>query len=120
MKQILIVEDDLDIADNLKHLLEIEGYQTHICRDGREALNRLKSDEPLPGLILLDLMMPVMDGFQFYEAQKKDSRFSKIPIVIMTAGGNAEAKIAKLGADAYFRKPLDLEKLFATIACLIG
>lgn len=119
-KSILIVEDDLDIAENLKALLVLEGYSTSISKDGREALDHLHADRPKPDLILLDLMMPIMDGFQFYQAQQADPQLSNIPVVVMTAGGNVEAKVQSLGVQAYFRKPLDVDRLFATIERLVS
>lgn len=119
-KNILIVEDDLDIAENLKALLSLEGYNSEISRDGLEALNKLHDDGPRPSLILLDLMMPVMDGFQFYREQQADSTIAGIPVVVMTAGGNVEAKVQKMGIQAYFRKPIDVDKLFMTIQHLVN
>lgn len=118
-KSVLIVEDDLDIAENLKALLVLEGYETFISKDGREALEQLHNGCH-PDLILLDLMMPVMDGFQFYQAQQSEPNLADIPVVVMTAGGNIEAKVQKLGVQAYFRKPLDVDKLFLTIHDLIS
>jgi len=118
-KNILIVEDDLDIAENLKTLLSLEGYSSEISKDGLDALNRLRDGSPRPSLILLDLMMPVMDGFQFYREQQSDPTIAGIPVVVMTAGGNVEAKVQKMGIQAYFRKPLDVDKLFATIERLL-
>lgn len=111
----MIIEDDVDIAENLKSLLEIEGYTSDVAKDGLEGLNRLRSASELPGLILLDLMMPTMDGFQFREAQMNDPALAKIPVAIMTAGGNIEAKIAAMNVEVSFRKPLDIDKLLATI-----
>jgi DNA-binding response OmpR family regulator len=119
-KNILIVEDDLDIAENLKALLTLEGYSSDISKDGLDALNRLRDGSPRPSLILLDLMMPVMDGFQFYREQQSDPTIAGIPVVVMTAGGNVEAKVQKMGIQAYFRKPLDVDKLFATIERLVS
>lgn len=119
-KNILIVEDDLDIAENLKALLSLEGYSSEISKDGLEALNRLRDGSPRPSLILLDLMMPVMDGFQFYREQQSDPTIANIPVVVMTAGGNVETKVQKMGIQAYFRKPLDVDKLFATIERLVS
>lgn len=119
-KNILIVEDDLDIAENLKSLLALEGYSSEISKDGLEALNRLRDGSPRPNLILLDLMMPVMDGFQFYREQQADPTLAGIPVVVMTAGGNVEAKVQQMGIEAYFRKPIDVDKLFSTIERLVN
>jgi CheY-like chemotaxis protein len=115
MSYILIVEDDRDIAENLKELLELEGYAAEIARDGQQAINRIKG-QPFPKVILLDLMMPLMDGFQFREEQLKDPAMATIPVVVMTAGGKIELKVQKMNAQAYFRKPLDIDNLLKTIA----
>ena len=114
-KTILIVEDDIDIAENLVCLLEMEGYKVYVARDGKEALDQLRARPDKPGIILLDLMMPVMDGFQFRENQMADAELSKIPVAIMTAGGNIESRIAQLNVSASFRKPLDIDKLLEVI-----
>lgn len=114
-KRILIVEDDDDIAKNLKKLLEAEGYAAETARNGKVALERLQSAPELPSLILLDLMMPVMDGFQFREQQEKNAQTAVIPIVIMTAGGNIESSKLRLGAKAYVVKPPDAEILIKVI-----
>jgi DNA-binding response OmpR family regulator len=114
-KTILIVEDDIDIAENLVCLLEMEGYKAQVARDGKEALDQLRARPDKPGLILLDLMMPAMDGFQFREKQLADPELAKIPVAIMTAGGNIESRIAQLNVSASFRKPLDIDKLLETI-----
>ncbi len=114
-RKILIVEDDPDIAENLKELLEIEGYEADIAYNGDDALRNLRGNSPGPRLVLLDLMMPVMDGFQFYEAKKRDETLMRIPVIVMTAGASAEAAVQQLGADAYFQKPLDLDRLLSTI-----
>ena len=114
-KTILIVEDDIDIAENLVCLLEMEGFKAEVARDGKDALEQLRARADKPGLILLDLMMPVMDGFQFRENQLADSELAQIPVAIMTAGGNIESRIAQLNVSASFRKPLDIDKLLETI-----
>jgi DNA-binding NtrC family response regulator len=119
-KSVLIIEDDLDIAENLRALFTLEGYDAAISKDGREALARLNANGFRPDVILLDLMMPVMDGFQFYQAQQSNAELSKIPVIVMTAGGNVEAKVSELGAQAFFRKPIDVDRLFETIERLIA
>src|SRR4051812_37076683 len=101
-KSVLIIEDDSDIAENLKALLLLEGYDANISKDGLEALTQLRSSAQLPDVILLDLMMPVMDGFEFYETKKEDATLAHIPVVVMTAGRNVEAKVQQLGVKAYF------------------
>src|SRR6185503_16336865 len=100
-KRILIVEDSLDIQTLLARFLESEGYTVARAANGNIALNLLQSVETLPNLILLDLMMPDMDGFQFRDEQKKNPRLAKIPVVVMTASGDIQSKAMKIGAKGF-------------------
>ena len=93
----------------LRQLLEEEGYAVDAAMNGKEALDFLQTATPLPAVILLDLMMPVMDGYQFRKEQEKDARLASIPIVVMTADGNIESKEVKIGAKAAIKKPMDIE-----------
>lgn len=110
--KVLIVEDDTDIRDLMQALLETEGYEADAACNGQDALDRLraKSDSELPDLILLDLMMPVKDGFAFREEQKRDPRIADVPVVLITADAHFEEKRTRIGARAAIRKPLDLDK----------
>ena len=110
-KKLMIVEDSMDIQLILKDLFTGEGYDVACASNGQEALDLLKSLEDLPQLILLDLMMPVMDGFQFRDEQTKDSRFSKIPVFIMSADTNIQTKKIKTAATQAFKKPVDIDQL---------
>jgi signal transduction histidine kinase len=111
-RRILIVEDDRAVVETLVAVLEEEGYEVSRASDGREALDRLQEDVA-PDLILLDLRMPVMDGWSFRNAQRKDSHLAPIPVVAMSADATSRAQA--ISADAFLRKPLDLEDLLATI-----
>jgi CheY-like chemotaxis protein len=113
-REVLIVEDDLDIRDTLAQILEFEGYRVHGAENGKEALEKLHNGSK-PGLILLDLMMPVMDGWQFRVEQKKDSNLSNIPVVIISADGRAGQKANEIGAVGYLLKPVELETLLNTV-----
>jgi CheY-like chemotaxis protein len=113
-RRILVVEDDLDIREVLTHVLEFENYQVAAACNGREALAQLKLP-PLPGLILLDLMMPVMDGWQFRELQQQNPEWSRIPVVILSADGNVYQKAATIRAAGYLKKPVELETLLDTV-----
>lgn len=105
-KLIYIVEDDKDIRDNLTELLEAEGYSVAVAENGRVALDCLQQGNLTPGLILLDLMMPVMDGPTFLSLIK-DPPLSAIPIVVISAGTNKiEGKMA-----GFMKKPLDLDEV---------
>jgi CheY-like chemotaxis protein len=116
-RRILVVEDDKDIRKNLKRLLESEDYLVQTAEHGQAALEVLAStpDAELPDVIVLDLMMPGVDGFQFREAQEKSARIAYIPIVVMSAGGNVEEKKIAMGAKAAIKKPADLDTILAAI-----
>lgn len=114
-RTILVVDDDQDIRDNLADLLLDEGYTVQVAGNGQEALDRLKAEGALPNMILLDLMMPVKDGFAFREEQERDVRLAAIPVVIMTADANIEDKQARLRAKAAIRKPFDLDLLLRLV-----
>jgi signal transduction histidine kinase len=112
VKRILIVEDDAPIQEALAILLAEEGYQVVVAGDGEQALDRMETDA-LPDLILLDLRMPVMDGWEFRMAQRRDSRLATIPVVAISADGGSHA--TAISAAAFLRKPLDTEQLLSTI-----
>lgn len=112
-KCILIVDDDAAIRRTLSELLEDEGYVVASVANGREALEYLRDDPSSISLVLLDLMMPVMDGFQFRAEQKSDPMLASMPIVVMTARGGTER--AGIDADAVISKPFDVLKLMDTI-----
>jgi CheY-like chemotaxis protein len=110
-KPIMIVEDDIDIRDSLKEALELEGYEVYTAGDGKQGLELLDKI-PRPGLILLDLMMPVMNGWQFLEKMKEDTVLATIPVVAVTAAGE-RGESAK--ADALIKKPVDLDALLDVV-----
>jgi CheY-like chemotaxis protein len=116
-RRILIVEDDLDVRDALTQVLEFEGYAVVGATNGQEAIDRLREGN-LPSLILLDLMMPVMDGPQFRAAQMSDPSIADIPVIVISADGKVEQKAASLGVAAYMKKPLDVDSLLDLIARL--
>ncbi len=114
-KSILIIEDDHAIAESLRDLLGTEGYGVVWAANGKKALALLRSAKPVPNLIMLDLMMPHMDGYQFRAEQEMDPVLSRIPVVLMTADGHIEAKRFKVGAKAYLKKPLDIDEVLAAV-----
>ena len=110
---ILVVDDDPDIRESLREVLEDEGYTVSCVGNGREALDYLKTpSSPRPCVILLDLMMPVMDGWQFRREQKQDPTIADIPLVVITATGKRPVLI---DAAELVMKPLDLNRLFEAI-----
>ncbi len=115
-KCVLIVDDDDDIRETITIVLEDEGYSVASAANGEEALAYLRAGTTsLPQLILLDLMMPVMDGIEFRAEQQKDPRLAAIPVVVITASGNATARAKTMRANAMIQKPIALDTLLATI-----
>jgi CheY-like chemotaxis protein len=112
---ILIVEDDVEIRGELADLLRDEGHSVEESGDGAAALGWLEHTAHLPQLILLDLMMPVMDGWEFRKRQKRDERLSRIPVVIMSGAGDVKSEAAELGAEGFLIKPFDGAGVFEAI-----
>ena len=119
-KKILVVEDEIQLAEMLKLRLEAHNYQVVIAQDGQEGLDKARQE--IPDLIILDLMLPKIDGYKVCGLLKKDARYTKIPIVIFTAKIQEEAvKLGReLGANAYLTKPFEPDVLLAKIKELIG
>lgn len=115
-RPILVVEDNLEIREVLEAVLRSEGHQVLTAANGADALALLHGARRLPCLILLDLMMPVMDGYQFRDAQRRDARLAEIPVVLLTADGRAPEKGARLEVAGYLRKPVDLDTLVDAVA----
>ena len=109
---ILVVDDDEMIQESIREVLADEGYQVVLAQNGQEALARLRNGDR-PSLILLDLMMPVMDGWQFRAEQKRDPRLSAIPVVVITAAGSAVK--GSIDADEFMTKPVRLEDLLSVV-----
>ena len=103
--RILIVEDDLEIRTALAMLLLDEGYQVLSCEDGRQALDLLATTDSVPDAIILDLRLPVMDGWEFRARQRADPALSGIPVFAISADGSSQA--AAIHADAYLQKPFN-------------
>ena len=115
---VLIIEDDPDLRDALRELLSGEGYCVTTAADGSEGLARIGAP-PRPGVILLDLMLPRMDGFEFRVRQLEDPELAGIPVIVFSGGGDVEQKVARLGVAASLMKPLDFEALLDCVArCL--
>jgi len=112
---ILIVDDDAGIRQLLLLFLEHKGYTAKSVANGREALDHLQTDQPLPQLILLDLMMPIMDGATFRQAQQADPRIATIPVVVLSAAENIEPQAPLLTANAYISKPIEFDSLLQIV-----
>jgi CheY-like chemotaxis protein len=114
-KLIFIVEDDQFILESLVELLTEEGYQVLAARNGQEAIDSLRGLKDLPNLILLDLMMPIKDGVAFRKEQAEDPRLSSIPIVLMSADGQLEAKRISMNLQHHIKKPVDIDTVLDTV-----
>jgi CheY-like chemotaxis protein len=112
--RVLVVDDDADIRETVSLILEDEGYDVASAGDGASALAELR-DGPRPGLILLDLMMPVMDGWQFREAQLSDPSLAAIPVVVLSADAGLRDKADYFGG-AYLAKPVNIDALLDAVA----
>ncbi|MDI1479138.1 response regulator [Polyangium sp. y55x31] len=111
----LVVDDDEDLRRTVTMVLAEEGYRVLEAANGAEALSRLH-DGPLPDVILLDLMMPVMNGEQFRRAQQADPLLARVPVVVMTAAGSrAVEQMGALGPMRVLHKPVGLEPLLETV-----
>lgn len=115
-RRILLVEDDLDIRESIKEVLEDEGYAIAEAGNGVEALEQLRGATALPDLILLDLMMPTMNGVQFREEMVQNPVWAEIPIVILSADADARYKAELIKAADVLEKPVELDRLFQTVA----
>jgi CheY-like chemotaxis protein len=109
--RILVVEDDADAREALIALLQMKGYRAVPAGNGKEALDYL-GQAPLPDLIILDLWMPVMDGWQFRSEQIKDSRLKDIPVIVVTALSDQ----ADVDANEVIIKPVDVDRLLSTVS----
>ena len=107
---VLVVEDDRDTRDSMQFMLEGEGFAVHLAGNGQEALTVLRQGLR-PCVILLDLSMPIMNGFQFREAQLQDRQLLSIPVVVYSGQYQKALNAARLPGVRYFEKPRDLERL---------
>jgi CheY-like chemotaxis protein len=109
---VLVVEDDAELRKTICEVLEEAGYASRSAENGEIALEHARAE--LPCVILLDLMMPIMNGWEFRSEQLRDPKLSSIPVVIMTADGSASEKARSLYTD-YLRKPIHLDALLALV-----
>jgi CheY-like chemotaxis protein len=108
--RVLVIDDDADVREMLRIALEGEGYRVAGVENGRAALNHLRSHADTC-IILLDLLLPVMDGVHFRAAQRRDRSLAWIPVVVMSGGLDCDRQAHELGARQLVRKPLDLDEV---------
>ena len=112
--EVLVVDDDYDIRDTLKELLELEGLRVASAANGREALHKLRNGVR-PNVILLDLMMPEMSGWEFRGEQLRDPALADIPVVILSATPDVARAAREMNASGWVRKPFDLDQLLDVV-----
>ena len=111
---VLVVDDDREVSSTLADILEEAGYEVMVADDGAQALELLRRG-PRPSLVLLDLRMPRMDGFQFQAEKRRDPALEGIPVVVFTADRTSAPLAGDLAAAAYLEKPARLEELLAVV-----
>jgi CheY-like chemotaxis protein len=114
-REILVVEDDVDVREALAEILGDCEYRAILTTNGEEALAYLHGAAHKPDLILLDIMMPSMDGRQFRAAQTRDPALAGIPVVILSAHANVADTASELGVSHFVRKPFELDELLGII-----
>ncbi len=120
MKNILIVDDEQDIVESLKFVLETAGFNCYTAFDGEEGLRLAK--EIIPDLMILDVMMPKINGYKISRLLKYDSKYKSIPILMITARSQEEDKLIgeETGADEYITKPFELDEVLKQVEKYLG
>ena len=108
--KILIIDDNQDVLSVLSLLLEMQGFSVSTAQDGLEGLDRMKTDDHI-SLVLLDLCMPVMDGWEFLRRKTNDPRIAEIPVIVISAVSPDSLD----GVEAVLRKPVDVEALINVV-----
>ena len=110
-KKILVVDDEVDLVKTIQFSLELEGYKVLVSYNGEDALAQARKENP--DLILLDIMLPKLDGYKVCRLLKFDEQYKHIPILMMTAKTQEKDKLMgkETGADEYITKPFDMEEL---------
>lgn len=118
-KRILLVDDEKDLLEVVKIRLEANDYEVLVAYDGQQGFEKIQKENP--DLVILDLMLPKMDGYKVCGLIKRDARYAKIPIIIFTARTQeSDRETGKdMGADAYIAKPFEPEILLGTIRKLL-
>ena len=115
-REILIVDDDIDIREMLSDALAAEGYAVSTAENGKDALDCLRGGDH-PGVILLDLTLPKVSGWEFLNYLRRDGELREIPVIVVTALSQQEAHV--IGADLVLQKPVNLSELLAEVKRLI-
>jgi two-component system response regulator MprA len=117
--KILVVDDERAVRESLRRALELEGYEIELAADGREALARLENGDGQPDAVILDVLMPAVDGLEVCRRLRRSG--NRVPVLMLTARDEVENRVAGLdaGADDYVTKPFALEELVARVRALL-
>ena len=113
VQHILVVDDDPAIRDVVADILEISDYPVDTAVNGAEALEKIRRERP--AAVLLDLMMPVMNGWEFLRACRKEPPCAHVPVVVMSAARDASNVVDELGAQAFLPKPFELDTILSVV-----
>ena len=111
--RVLVVEDDADLREMMAQILTLEGFETDTATDGADALTHLQRADPHPHVILLDMMMPRMDGWTFVRRQAQTPAIADIPVVVVSAAPGEQLRGVR--AAAILQKPLNFDELITTV-----
>jgi len=119
-KKILVVDDEVDLVKTIRFSLETEGYAVLVSYNGEDALNQARKENP--DLILLDIMLPKLDGYRVCRLLKFDERYKHIPILMLTAKTQEKDRILGMetGADEYISKPFDIDELMGKVKAYLN
>ena len=119
-KKILLVDDQVDLVKTLQFALELEQYEVLVSYNGEDALNQARKESP--DLILLDIMLPKLDGYKVCRLLKFDEHYKHIPILLMTAKSQEKDKLIgkETGADEYITKPFDMDELMGKVKAYLN
>lgn len=114
-KKILVVDDEADLVETVRFVLELQGFNVLVSYNGEDALNQARKESP--DLILLDIMLPKLDGYKVCRLLKFDERYKHIPILMLTAKTQEKDKIIgkETGADEYITKPFEMDELIEKV-----
>jgi two-component system, OmpR family, alkaline phosphatase synthesis response regulator PhoP len=119
-KKILVVDDEPDLVETLRYPLEMEGYQVLVAHNGEDGLHQARTQGP--DLIILDLMLPKLDGYKVCRLLKFDERYRHIPVLMLTAKTQEKDKLLgkETGAEDYMTKPFDIDQLLEKVRFYLG
>ncbi len=119
-KKILVVDDEVDLVETIRFPLEMEGFNVLVSYNGEDALNQARKEKP--DLILLDLMLPKLDGYKVCRLLKFDERYKDIPILMLTAKTQEKDKLLgkETGANEYITKPFDIDDLMKKVKAYLN